>query len=289
MKRVVCFGIAVLDRVYTIDALPHGGGKLTAQSYRESGGGIAATAAVAIAALGGTAAFAGAIGDDPAAAFLLAEMAALGVDLRVAQRIAGARTPTCCALVDAQGERCLIVDRGTARPTSPPLDHADALLIDHRFPAEALTLLDRAPPGTPIIFDAEGGTPADLQALAARVDYPIFSRPGLLACTGADDPAHALARVAAPRARAIGVTLGEDGSLWRYAGELLHFPAPRMLARDTTGAGDVFHGAFALAIAEGQSLQASIAFASAAAALKVHNGNGWRGMPSRADVQALLA
>ena len=111
MKRVLCFGIVVVDRVYELDALPAGEGKLTARAYRETGGGIAGTAAVAIAALGGEARFCGALGADAAGDFLHAEMAARGVDVAAVRRVAGARTPSSCVLVDRAGERC--ADRGS--------------------------------------------------------------------------------------------------------------------------------------------------------------------------------
>jgi sulfofructose kinase len=288
--RVLCFGIVVMDRVYELDALPRGDGKFTAMAYRETGGGIAGTAAVAIAALGASARYHGAVGDDPAGDWLCAEMARLKVDVSGVQRSRGTRTPSCCALVDAAGERCLIVDRGTVAPLTPPLSALagiDAVLVDHRFPVEAAALLARVPANVPRVLDAEGGDPAALRKLVAQVEYPIFSRNGLRLCTGEDEPEKGLARADAPLARAVGVTLGERGSLWRQGNALSHIAAPSLPVRDTTGCGDVFHGAFALAIAERQGLQSAIRFATAAAALKARNGAGWRGMASRDEVAAL--
>ncbi|HQT66713.1 MAG TPA: PfkB family carbohydrate kinase [Acetobacteraceae bacterium] len=292
MKRVLCFGIAVFDRIYEVETLPTGDEKYTATGYRESGGGVAATAAVAVARLGGHAAFMGALGDDPAGRWLAAEMSALGVALDVVQYVAHGRTPNACALVAPDGGRCLIIDRGTARPASAAPDSAcanvDALLVDHRFPDLAAALLIGAPRTMPRILDAEGGDPEALRHLVALAQYPIFSSTGLRLCTGQDDPLAALSRVSAPQARCLAVTRGAAGSLWLIDGQVHHVAAPPVAARDTTGCGDVFHGAVALALAEGQHLLDAARFATAAAALKALNGDGWRGMPDRQAVQALL-
>jgi sulfofructose kinase len=291
IARVLCFGIVVIDRVYELQSLPRGEGKLTSRAYRETGGGIAGTAAVAIAALNGVGAYCGALGGDVAGDWLCAEMASLGVDVSGVQRMPGARTPSSCVLVDAEGERCLIVDRGTVAPAIPDpsiFAGAGAVLVDHRFPQQAAALLGRVPGGIPRVLDAEGGDPADLLSLVQQVEYPIFSRNGLFVCTGERDPERGLAQIAAPSGLAVGVTLGHEGSLWRHGIELTHVRAPRISVRDTTGCGDVFHGAFALALAERQSLRQAIRFATAAAALKAQHGLGWRGMASRQQVEALL-
>jgi sulfofructose kinase len=69
---------------------------------------------------------------------------------------------------------------------------------------------------------------------------------------------------------------------------MLHIRAPRAPVKDTTGCGDVFHGAFALAVAEKQPLAQAIRFATATAALKARHGMGWHGMANRRQVEALL-
>ncbi len=284
VAKVLCYGIVVADRVYELDCLPTGDGKYTARAYRETGGGIAGTAAVAIAALGGHALFAGAIGDDQAGSFLRREMARLGVDLSALQIIAGARTPSAAVLVDGRGERCLIVDRGTVSPELPEksvVEGVGSVLVDHRFPAAAMALLRSVPDRIKRVLDGEAGTADDLRALAANADYPIFSRNGLAIASGAADPAIGLGLVEAPHAVAVAVTLGAEGSLWRLDGRLHHVPAPTVAARDTTGCGDVFHGAFALAVAEGAAPLAAAEFATKAAAAKAQRGDGWHGMPGR--------
>lgn len=289
--KIVCFGIAVADRVYEVQHLPAGEGKVTATGYRETGGGIAATAAVAIAALGGHAVFAGALGNDPAGHFLRAEMTRIGVDFSWAAIDADRRTPTACVMVDATGERCAVVDRGTVWPAVPAasvLADARAVLADHRYPREAASLLAGLPDTVPGVLDAEGGERAALQAMVSAARYPVFSRNGLEILTGLTDPAAALMAVTAERAIAIGVTLGAAGSLWRIDGVLHARPAPHVPVADTTGCGDVFHGAFSLALAEGATVLPAAVFASAAAAIKAREGRGWLGMGARSSVMALI-
>ncbi len=291
VARVVCFGLAVADRVYRVDALPGGEGKYTASSYSETGGGIAGTAAVAIAAMGGEAAFCGAVGDDAAGQFLAAEMERSGVDLAGLQIRPGQRTPSACVVVDRAGERCLVVDRGTAAAEPPDpalLAGAHAVLIDHRAPSAAMTLLATIPANVPSVLDAEGGDAGDLRQLAAAVSYPIFSRQGLAVIAPGLHPDAALRSLDHPQAAASGVTLGASGSLWLIQGTIHHVPAVPVAVRDTTGCGDVFHGIFALGVAEGMPPLQAACFASFAAAFKARNGEGWQGMPNGQEARAAM-
>ena len=87
----------------------------------------------------------------------------------------------------------------------------------------------------------------------------------------------------------VGVTVGADGFLWLEGDREHRARAPRVNAIDTLAAGDVFHGAFALAIGEGKTVAAAARFANAAAALKCTHLGGRLGAPTRAEVDALLA
>ena len=291
VARVVCFGLAVADRVYRVDALPHGEGKHTASSYAETGGGIAGTAAVAIAAMGGEAAFCGAVGDDAAGQFVAAEMQRFGVDLAGLQIQPGRRTPSACVIVDRAGERCLVVDRGTAAANPPYpalLAGAHAVLIDHRAPSAARSLLNATPAAIPTILDAEGGDAAELRQLAAAVRFPIFSRHGLAIVAPGLGPEAALRSLDLSKTAASGVTLGASGSLWLIGGAIRHVPAVPVAVRDTTGCGDVFHGVFALGVAEGMPPLQAARFASFAAAFKARNGEGWQGMPNGQEARVAM-
>src|SRR4051812_38161425 len=119
MPRIVCLGIVTLDRIWQLDEIPATPVKIVATGFRETGGGMAATAAVAIAALGGRPALWSRIGDDATGARLRDELARLGVDTDGIRSIPGAATPCSAALVDGRGERLLAVFRGSGLADEP--------------------------------------------------------------------------------------------------------------------------------------------------------------------------
>jgi sulfofructose kinase len=294
MARIVCCGIAVLDRVHELPALPGAPGKYIATGYRETGGGMAATAAVAVAALGGSVAWCGRLGEDESGATLLRAMQRHGVDTAGASVTRGARTPASGVFVDAEGERILAVFPGQGLPEDAPvppalLDGAGAVLADPRWVGGAEQLFALAASrGVPRVLDADIGPRDVLRRLAGLADHVVFSQRGLVDFSGVEDAAGGLAVAASMLTGTIGVTLGAMGSLWWREGRAVPLPAPRVQARDTTGCGDVFHGAYALALAEGADAPQAARFATAAAALKAARGDGWDGMPGRAAVEALL-
>ncbi len=287
--------MAALDRAFELAALPERPGKLIARGYREVGGGMAATAAVAVARLGGAAMWCGRLGRDEAGATLVAKLATQGVDTRGATLAEGGHSPTAAILVDQEGERILAVFPGAGLPEDAPieaqwLDGAGAVLADPRWIGGAERLFSLAARrGLPRVLDAETSPPGVLARLVPLADHVIFSERGLAEFAGTPDPEAGLARVAPPLAATVAVTLGERGSLWWREGGALRLPAPRIAARDTTGCGDVFHGAYELGLVEGMSPLAAARFASAGAALKAANGRGWDGMPDRAAVDRMLA
>ena len=287
--------MAVLDQVWDLPALPAGPGKILAHGFRETGGGMAATAAVAIATLGAQAAWYGRLGDDGPGATLLALLARHGVDASAASLTPGGRSPVAGVFVDGDGERVLAVFPGSGLPEQPTfdggwLDGVGAVLGDPRWPAGTKRLFRLAAAcGLPRVLDAETKAAEAVRRLAPLADHVVFSRSGLAEFAGTDDPDAGLAVAAARLPHAtLAVTLGEQGSLWWREGACAALPAPRIAARDTTGCGDVFHGAYALALAEGCPVPNAARFATAAAALKAMRGGGWDGMPDRPAVDALL-
>jgi sulfofructose kinase len=123
--------------------------------------------------------------------------------------------------------------------------------------------------------------------LASRCDYAIFSEPGLAAASGTANAREGLRRMQTMVRGVVGVTLGAERFLWLDAGTERHAPAPPVVVVDTLAAGDVFHAAFTLAIAEGATMASAAAFANAGA-LKCTRPGGRNGAPMRANVAALL-
>ncbi len=293
MTRVVSAGIGVLDQVWELPALPEAPGKYIASGLRAVGGGMAANAAVAVAALGGQAAWCGRLGADAVGATLLAALRRHGVDTRGVTVAEGARSPSSAVLLDGEGERILAVFPGAGLPEDAPvppelLEGAGAVLADPRWVggAERLFALAAAR-GLPRVFDADIAPREVLHRLARQAEHVIFSERGLAAFCGHPDAAAGLAEAAAILPAQVAVTLGARGSLWWRGGRAVGLGAPRVQARDTTGCGDVFHGAFALALAEGAAVEDAARLATAAAALKAARGSGWESMPDRPAAEAL--
>ena len=141
--------------------------------------------------------------------------------------------------------------------------------------------------GVPAILDADRA-PNERPELLDLATHVAFAAQGLRDLTGLDDPSAGLQ--ALPKIAAwVGVTNGAGGVFFRHEAEIRHEPAFPVDAVDTLGAGDTWHGAFALALAEGQSEREAVRFASAAAAIKCTRFGGRNGAPGRIEVEALLS
>jgi sulfofructose kinase len=297
MTRIICLGMSALDAIYRVESIPAAPAKVLATAFLESGGGMAASASVAVARLGGAAEYWGRLGADPLGDRILAQLVAEGVDVGCVRRLPGVASPSAAILVAADGERLVCAYNDPRLDPDPgwlPVARvaaAAAVMADVRWPAGAARLLDSARLlGRPAVFDGDVGPVEALLDLAGRASHAAFSTPGLAQATGDKDPGAGLARLAAAvPAAVVGVTLGADGFLWREAGREFHLRAPKVRAVDTLAAGDVWHGAFTLALGEGRSVALAAQFANAAAAIKCTRVGGRLGAPRRAEVEALVA
>jgi len=293
MAAIICLGIVVRDMVFRVPELPAQPRKITASSMHSRGGGMAATAAVAAAALGGRVEYWGRVGDDAQGRELQAELQALGVQVCVA-RLPGTQTPTAAVLVADNGERLLAVYPGQLDDDAAwlPLQRVaevQAVHADFRWPAGARRLFGAAAERSlPRVLDADVGRPDALRELLPLCNHAIFSQAALAELAGSDAVEPALRHAAVLTPGVVAVTLGEHGSAFLIDGTLHRVAAVPVVARDTNGAGDVFHGAYALALAEGQTVLDAARLASATAALKCRNGSGWGMVPRREAVAQLL-
>jgi sulfofructose kinase len=293
MATIVCLGIVVRDLVFRVPTLPPQPGKLTASSLQRVGGGMSGSASVAAARLGATVAFWGRLGDDVEGRALRVELESYGVAVP-APAEPGSETPTAAVLVADNGERLLAVYRGDLNDSADwlplaQLAQVQAVLADFRWPtgAHALFAAARAR-AIPSVLDADMGDPDGVLGLLPGVEHAVFSEAGLAQAAGHGDVERALQQMHERGPAVVGVTLGERGSVFLLQGVIHRVSAIAVQARDTNGAGDVFHGAYTLALAEGLGVLDAARFASAAAALKCRNGTGWAASPTRADVQHLM-
>ncbi|ELY4517996.1 ribokinase [Cronobacter muytjensii] len=296
MVHIACVGIAVQDRIYTLDALPHEGGKYVAQHYREVGGGPAATAAVAAARLGAQVDFIGRVGDDATGGQLLAELASFGVNTAQVRQVAGARSSQSAILVDAAGERVIVnypspdLSDDAAWLGAIDFSQYDAVLADVRWHDGALRALTQARrAGVMTLLDADV-TPQDIRPLVALSDHAAFSAPGLARLAPGVGPEDGLKMTKTLTNGQVYVTLGKEGCLWLEENATLrHQPGFTVEVMDTTGAGDVFHGALAVMLAQRASPQEAVRFASAAAALKCTRPGGRAGIPDCDQTRSFLS
>jgi sulfofructose kinase len=295
MSSVLCVGHAVQDFVFTVPALPDRGAKFRATRFETVGGGPAATAAVAIARLGGRAVLAARVGDDAAADMIVAELTAFGVDCTHVRRCGDCASSVSAVVVDAHGERMIVNYLDTALPgdaswlPAPADVGARGVLADTRWPEGALAALRTArAAGLPAVLDADRPVPPD-GALLRAATHVAFSTDALADFSGIADPARAILDVARGMPGWCCVTAGGDGVYAVTRGELRHYPAFGVPVVDTLGAGDVWHGAFALALVEGHDEAAAVRMASAAAALKVQRTGGRAGAPTRVELEGFLA
>jgi sulfofructose kinase len=290
---VVCLGSVVMDHTFHVQEVVQPPSKNRATGYTLGAGGLAANASIAVSRLGGGCIFWGRVGDDLNGTPLLEALAGQGVDVSHCRRAPNARTPVSAVLVDPIGERSIFAYRGDNLGTDPGwlplalLERAQCFLCDPRWPEGSAAALDHARAhGVPTVIDGEKSETRILLDLIPRVDHAIFSQPGLANYAPGARPLEGLRKAIAAGCAVAGVTRGEKGTLWLTADdpEPRVTPAFRVQATNTTGAGDVFHGAYALAIAERQPVARAMRFASAAGALRARDG----ATPTRAMVEALL-
>jgi sulfofructose kinase len=295
-KRIICVGHAALDRIYRIEAFPPEPTKVRALEHVECGGGMAANAAVAIARLGGKAELWSRTGDDGAGNAIRAGLKAERVDVRCVQGFDGARSSTSAIIVDGKGERLIVGQRDAGMPSGTswlPLERiseADAVLGDVRWLEGIRAVFTRArKEKVPTILDADLGAREALGGILKLTDYAIFCAPALREFAPAGSNADRLEHVLSLGPRHAGVTLGREGYLWRERKENGRLPAFSVSVTDTTGAGDAFHGAFALMVAEGRPVPECARVATAVAALKCTRLGSRAGLPTRGELDAFLA
>lgn len=293
VTRVFCVGIATLDYVYSVETMPTGGEKYRSRDLAIVGGGCSGNASVAIARLGGEVSLATRLGDDVTGNQILADLASEGVDASGSLRAQGLRSPVSAILVDGRGERMVVSysdprmpERTDWLPKTLP-EGTGAVLADTRWGEGSLAAFRLArDAGIPGVLDGDRQPPhPDLLGVASHV---AFSAQALREVAGEEDARVGLAKLAKTVPTWLAVTLGPDGVLFMEDGEVAHLPAFPIEAVDTLGAGDVWHGAFALALAERQPEREAIRFANAVAAIKCTRFGGRAGTPSRDEVERFL-
>ncbi len=293
---LLAVGAPVWDTILKVPAIPPAPAKVLAEACIETAGGTASNGARAIARLGGRIDYWGRVGDDEAGRRIIAGLKAAGIGVRQVRRVGGGRSTISTILVQADGERLVVPYYDGALDPDPDwlpvttLGRYALALVDTRWPAGAAHVLEAArAKGITTLLDADTTPETILADLAPRASHVVFAQPALLAFARTDDIDAALRDAAARLPGFVGVTLGARGFRWMENGAVRKVPAPKVKVVDTLGAGDTFHGAFALGLAERMDVETAARFACAAAALKCTRFGGVEGAPTRAEVRRFMA
>lgn len=247
-----------------------------------------------VARLGGDASLWTRVGGDTVGERILTEVRDWGVRGR-ANVQAGASSNVSGVLVDRFGERLIASFTDHALDTDSswlPLSEmaADIVLCDVRWPEGSLDAMSKARElGIPTVLDADLAPNDLLDTLLPLADHAVFSEPALRRFTETADSLSALQQVRRKyNAAYVGVTLGAEGYCWLGPNGYGFEKGFSVQVVDTLGAGDVFHGAYALALAEHQTVEVAARFAASAAALKCARAGGRKGIPARDEVDRLI-
>ncbi|WP_291863798.1 sugar kinase [Bradyrhizobium sp.] len=296
--RILCIGMPVRDLTFRVSGIPARGSKENATHFDEICGGNALNAAIGIVRLGGRASICGPMGDarEASSRFIFEKLAHEGIETRHILHMPGLVTPISTVMVDPSGERTIVTFRDPELwkvrlpDTEKLLEDCAAILTESRCAAFCTDLCAEARRrGIPVIVDVDRAMSLR-EGLLTASSHLVFSSEPLQETAGLADDGEALKKIAKLTPSFLAGTRGPKGTIWLdEQGNLQETPAFPVHTVDTLGAGDVFHGAFALAITEQQELRDALRFASAAAALKCTRHGGAFAAPQRVEVDALLS
>jgi sugar/nucleoside kinase (ribokinase family) len=287
----------VRDLTFRVPGLPARGSKENASHFDEICGGNALNGAIGIVRLGGRASICGPMGDarEISARYIFDKLAHEGIETRHIVHMPGLVTPISNIMIDPSGERTIVTFRDPELwkvrlpATEELLDDCSAILTESRCAQFCTDLcVEARRRGIPVIVDVDRAMSLR-EGLLTASSHLVFSSEPLQETAGVADDAEALKKIAKLTPSFLAGTRGAQGTLWLdEQGNLQQTPAFPVHTVDTLGAGDVFHGAFALAITEDQDIPSALRFASAAAALKCTRFGGAFAAPQRAEVSELL-
>jgi len=291
----VAIGYCSNDYLCKVDEIPidH---KVEALEHLTQGGGPAATAAVAAARLGMKTAFAGVVGDDDSGRMVLRDFASEKVSADAVKIRKGCSTATAFCWVDAAGRRSIVWYRGNGADLTPGelprelIVNAKVLHLDGHQTAGAHAAVKLARKHGVLVSIDAGTLRPGVKEILPDCDIVIASEFFARQLTGTGDCEKSLMELAGIGAKVTGITLGSRGSVCydREQGKILRCPGFPVEAVDTTGAGDVFHSAFAVKYVSCKDILECMRFASAVSALKCTKLGGRTGIPSLRETEDFL-
>ncbi len=297
MFEILGLGCVAVDELIYVETFPVPDAKTPVLRTERQCGGLTATALVAGSRLGATCAYAGVLGTDELSAFAVERMRQEGIDLaHLRQRPEAGPVHSFIVVDSARQTRNIFFDASkpngaaAAWPEAPVIQSARVLFVD-TFGLEGMVRAARLARAAqiPVVADFERTTGPGFSDLLGLVDHLILSQSFAHTLTGQSDPQAAVELLWTKERKLVAVTCGAEGCWFLEEGKpAQHQPAFKVQAVDTTGCGDVFHGAYAAALAWGMGVGDRIRIASAAAALKATQTGGQAGIPTWLAVETFL-
>ncbi len=300
--RIVVVGSSNTDMVVRVSSLPRPGETVIGGDFFTARGGKGANQAVAAARAGGSVALIACLGDDALGTETLAALTAEGIAVGDVRRMPGTRSGVALIFVDERGENSIAVAPGANALLAPGqvascahlLAPGDVLLTQLETPLESVLAAARIANGAAarVILNPAPARdlPDELLALVS-VLTPNEAEAARLAAVPIDDEPSLGDAASALLRRGVGavvITLGAAGAYVATTDFRETIRGYRVEARDTTGAGDVFNGALAVALADRMPLREAVRFANAAAAISVTRDGAQPAAPRHAEILQLL-
>ncbi|HEU4711365.1 MAG TPA: carbohydrate kinase family protein [Pyrinomonadaceae bacterium] len=294
----VGFGLNAVDHLIVVPEYPAFDTKMRLIEHKQSAGGQTATAMVSLKRLGLSTAYAGRFGSDPEGHFGFATLKDEGVNVDFAEMVEGATNQIAFITIDVRnGERTIVWDRDDrlaydAEETPVEFGSLGRVLhIDAHDPPACLRLAQAArSSGTIVSADIDNVYPG-LPDLLPFIDIMIGSKEFPHRVTGITDRRAALVELNTRFGCAItGMTLGTSGAVVYCDGQFIESPAFAAPGgcKDTTGAGDAFHGGFLFGMLRGEDLETCLRFGNAVAAMKCSALGARTGLPNEAQLLKFL-
>ncbi len=286
---ILGLGVATVDDLLYVSSFPVPDTKMQVLHTERHGGGLTATALVAAARLGAHCGYAGVMGHDEISTFVEQDLAHEGIDTSLIVRRDDAQPLHAIIIVDRTAHTRTILfsanGRAGADDTLPPADviRSSGLLFMDDYGAvgnlRAARIAREA--GIPVVADFERPEWPGFDDVFPLVNHLILSSRVATKITGESNPEQAALKLWTPDREIVAVTCGVDGCWYLDADQIpRHQKAFSVDVVDTTGCGDVFHGAYSWALVQGMPLPERIRIASATAALKATQPGGRRGIPT---------
>jgi len=292
--RVIGVGVSAFDQIAEVEQIPGEDEHVYMLGYNRQAGGIVGNALTAAARLGLDTTWVGKVGDDDQGRFILNAFREDGIDTSRVIIEPGATTPFCMVLSDRKTHgRTIVFNRGCSDAYGAELDDAfisgfDVMHVDGYFSDVAVATARSAKRlGVKVSLDAGFTFPA-LEELMRLSDVFVPTRAIATHLTGENDMVAAMRKLVAEGPELVAVTMGAEGSLGLWNGEIVHVPGFAVDAIDTTAAGDTYHGAFLYAWLQKMPLENILTFANAVAALKCTRPGGRGGIPRLDEVHEFL-